>query len=197
MAPGVTTQSSNSSTLPAPSRLRPTGPRTAYSRRRRHDGHRVRRPGKDLNSSSSSVEAGRRLPVEFGRSTGGIVNVITKSGGNEFQRRFEHNAKPTRRRTSTPTNFFGTNEGFRATTEASTPGLRKDRIWFFGAYDRVQGKVVNTLTSGPQEGQLVTSPTVRNSGPASSRSCSTPNQIIGSSSRIPPRIRAPSTGPTP
>jgi hypothetical protein len=99
------------------------------------------------------------LPAEYGRMTGGVINVITKSGGNTFSG-----------------SLFGFTEGggLQAddTTESDRPrttttvvnlderwdvGLQlggyivKDRLWFFGAYNAVQDstktRVIRTLTA--------------------------------------------------
>jgi hypothetical protein len=123
--------------------------------------------GKDLNNEfvqEVEVKTGG-YQAEYGRNTGGVINVITKSGGNEF-----HGGA------------FGyyNDTGMRATPESSKDGVFntpdfsqtgasqhyynrvanpnyffekdvrqewgmdlggyfwKDKIWFFGAYDRVQ-----------------------------------------------------------
>ncbi len=87
--------------------------------------------------------------AEFGRSTGGIINVITKSGGNEFHgdafgyfnsASLQASAKPV----ASPQ---GTNQGVTQQDFGADLGgfIWKDRVWFFGAYDRVQG----TIKTGP------------------------------------------------
>lgn len=55
------------------------------------DGVRVTDPSVGVNASSLSVDFVKEVQVvtggympEFGRSTGGVVNVVTKSGGNDF-----------------------------------------------------------------------------------------------------------------
>lgn len=99
------------------------------------------------------------LPAEYGRLTGGLINAITKSGGNEFSG-----------------DVFGFYEGGSLQSDDSTEQDRpqtttsvtnvdsryeygfdlggyfvKDRLWFFGAYNRVertdQTKIIRTLTS--------------------------------------------------
>jgi hypothetical protein len=105
--------------------------------------------------------------AEFGRSTGGIVNVITKSGGNEYHGDIfgYYNADSLQASNKYPNeNLYGTNQGFsRYDWGADVGGYAwKDRIWFFGAYDRVKGKVINELTAPPNEGDLVSSPTIQN-----------------------------------
>jgi outer membrane receptor protein involved in Fe transport len=82
--------------------------------------------------------------AEFGRSTGGIINVITKSGGNEFHGDVFGNYSPTSFRSNT---FYATGrDKFNTTYEdvkeldygADVGGfIVKDHLWFFTAYDRV------------------------------------------------------------
>jgi outer membrane receptor protein involved in Fe transport len=85
------------------------------------------------------------LPAEYGRVTGGIINAITKSGGNDFKG-----------------DAFGYGAGGALQSDNATAGSRsatattvkdvsdemdfgfnlggyiiRDRLWFFGAYDRV------------------------------------------------------------
>ena len=99
------------------------------------------------------------LPAEYGRMTGGVINVITKSGGNVFSG-----------------SFYAFNEGGKLMSNDSTEGERpqttttvqnldsrgdvgfnvggyivRDRLWFFGAYnpvfDTTQTRVIRTLTA--------------------------------------------------
>ncbi len=85
------------------------------------------------------------LPAEYGRMTGGVINVLTKSGGNEFRG-----------------SVFGFSQEPGLTSDNKTASLRpatttqvtdvahkrdfggelggyllKDKVWFFGAYNRV------------------------------------------------------------
>jgi hypothetical protein len=105
--------------------------------------------------------------AEFGRSTGGIVNVITKSGGNDFHGdAFGYYTDDSLQASNKypNENLYGTNQGFtRYDWGADLGGYAwKDHLWFFGAYDRVQGKVLNELSSGPDVGQIVESPALSN-----------------------------------
>lgn len=99
------------------------------------------------------------LPAEYGRTTGGLINVITKSGGNTFKG-----------------SFFGFSEGGALQSNDNTADLRpattttvtdidkkwdfgfesggyilRDRLWFFGAYNhtfqRDRTEVIRTLLS--------------------------------------------------
>jgi outer membrane receptor protein involved in Fe transport len=85
------------------------------------------------------------LPAEYGRVTGGIVNAITKSGGNEFKGdAFAYGAGGTLQsdnstadaRPATTTTVTDVSDevdfGFNAGGY-----IVPDRLWFFGAYDRV------------------------------------------------------------
>ncbi|HEY6929277.1 MAG TPA: TonB-dependent receptor [Thermoanaerobaculia bacterium] len=104
--------------------------------------------------------------AEFGRSTGGIINVITKSGSNAFHgdafgyfddKSLQANAKSV-------VSTGGTLEGFTRKDFGADLGgyFWKDRIWFFGAYDRVQNTTTTTLPSGPLAGQATDSDSTRN-----------------------------------
>jgi Carboxypeptidase regulatory-like domain/TonB-dependent Receptor Plug Domain/TonB dependent receptor len=89
--------------------------------------------------------------AEYGRNTGGVINVITKSGGNEFHGDVfgYYNNKSMRsdiKHVSTP-QFSQTGDvGYGTIIDADTRKdygadvggyFVKDRIWFFGAYDRL------------------------------------------------------------
>ena len=117
--------------------------------------------GKTLNTDfiqEVQVQTGG-LNAEYGRMTGGNLNVITKSGGNTFH---------------TDVFAFGQGGGLQAdnstatklpatsTTVTNTSHLAdyggdlggfivKDKVWFFGAYDRVdqrdEATVIRPLTS--------------------------------------------------
>ncbi|MBL8111866.1 MAG: TonB-dependent receptor [Acidobacteria bacterium] len=111
--------------------------------------------------------------AEFGRNTGGVVNVITKSGGNEFhggvfgyydstgmkadnelEKQFKSGGTPdySERGDSFLLNSYN-DEDKRSEIGASLGGfIVKDRVWFFGAYDRVNRDVVFAQTSGANEG---------------------------------------------
>jgi len=85
--------------------------------------------------------------AEFGRSTGGVLNVITKSGGNEFHgdvfayydsASAQSNVKSSNLAVARETRTYVTQDYTRQDFGADIGGfLIKDKIWFFGAYDRV------------------------------------------------------------
>jgi outer membrane receptor protein involved in Fe transport len=116
--------------------------------------------GKDINTEfiqEVEVKTGG-YQAEYGRNTGGVVNVITKSGGNEFhggvfgyyndtgmradQKNGEVQNFDTPGFTQTGDAYFLNNifeKDVRQEWGADLGGFfLKDKIWFFGAYDRVQ-----------------------------------------------------------
>ncbi len=127
--------------------------------------------GKTLNSDfiqEVQVQTGG-LNAEYGRMTGGNLNVITKSGGNVFHTdvfgfgeggglQASNTTGPLRPQTTTTTvntarlgDFGGDVGGF----------IVKDKVWFFGAYDRVarrdEGTIIRPLTSpgAPSLGSVI------------------------------------------
>jgi outer membrane receptor for ferrienterochelin and colicin len=127
--------------------------------------------GKDLNFEfiqEIDVKTGG-YEAEYGRSTGGIINVITKSGGNEFHGDlfgyYDDDSLQADNKHVGET-LEGTPLGFTRDDWGADLGgyIVKDRLWFFGAYDRVTRKTTNELTTGPFEGDEVESRTVRNLG---------------------------------
>jgi hypothetical protein len=119
--------------------------------------------GKELNFEfiqAVDVKTGG-YEAEFGRSTGGIINVITKSGGNDFHGDvfgyFDNDSLQSHAEPVVSTG--GTTAGFRQQDYGLDVGGRivKDKLWFFAAYDKVSDKVDSTLPAGPLAGQVVTS----------------------------------------
>lgn len=84
--------------------------------------------------------------AEYGRSTGGIINVITKSGGNEFHGDVFGNLSPTSFRTNqrheAGDKFNTTFDDVKDLDYGADLGgfIVKDRLWFFTAYDRVDNQ---------------------------------------------------------
>jgi hypothetical protein len=105
--------------------------------------------GKELNFEfiqEVEVKTGG-YEAQYGRSTGGIINVITKSGGNEFRGdvfgysdrdSLQANAKSV-------VSTGGTLKGFTKSDYGADIGgyFLKDKLWFFAAYDRVHN--TNTI----------------------------------------------------
>jgi outer membrane receptor protein involved in Fe transport len=116
--------------------------------------------GKDINNEfvqEVEVKTGG-YQAEYGRNTGGVINVITKSGGNQFHggafgyyndtgmRAYPVNGEP--RTYGTPdyseTGVEQPGNSILSKDVRQEWGLDlggfavKDRVWFFGAYDRVQ-----------------------------------------------------------
>ncbi len=80
------------------------------------------------------------LPAEYGRATGGVVNVLTRSGGNEF-----HGSLPIRYTDDNLARGQDEDRGQIAGNDfrdlewgASLGGpVIRDRLWFFAAYNRL------------------------------------------------------------
>lgn len=74
--------------------------------------------------------------AEYGRSTGGIVNAVSKSGTNEFEFGLHGNWSPADLRSTSPNTYSAANEEYEAestsfTIEAGGP-IIKDRLFFYG-----------------------------------------------------------------
>ena len=139
--------------------------------------------GKDINNEFvQEVEVKTSgYQAEYGRNTGGIVNVITKSGGNEFhggifgyynslglasdQKNVETpDFTPGRQRAGRPRSR---NKNTRSEGGLDLGGYAwKDRVWFFAAYDRVITGTAIAPTSGTGHGrELPVDATPRTSTP--------------------------------
>jgi len=143
--------------------------------------------GKDINNEFiQEVEVKTSgYQAEYGRNTGGVVNVITKSGGNEFHGSvfgYYNSLDLAADQDFTATqDFNGAKAGQCSSASgncSSTPGsvgnaqattitskntrseggldlggfMVKDRVWFFGAYDRVITGQAFAPTTGPATG---------------------------------------------
>jgi hypothetical protein len=140
--------------------------------------------GKELNFEfiqEVDVKTGG-YEAEFGRSTGGIINVITKSGGNElhgdvfgyhFNDSLQASSKNVVSTAGTVSGF--TNQDFGADLGGF---FIKDKLWFFGALDRVSNSVDSAIDGGPAAGQSATSKSRRNLGSAKLTYNVAPNQSI-------------------
>ena len=128
--------------------------------------------GKDINNEfiqEVEVKTGG-YQAEYGRNTGGVINVITKSGGNEFHGGVfgyyndtgmradpvieitpDFGEDGTARNTLAGPNSF-IQKDVRQEWGADLGGfVVKDKVWFFGAYDRVQINQTLMPLAGPRE----------------------------------------------
>src|SRR5581483_2723000 len=95
------------------------------------------------------------VSAEYGRFTGGVVNTLTKSGGNEFSGSFRDNITNTSwtKETDFKDPITGVpqpqNPSIRSHQYEATLGgyLMKDRIWFFGA-GRKFNQAIARVTTG-------------------------------------------------
>ncbi|MCA1580568.1 MAG: TonB-dependent receptor [Acidobacteria bacterium] len=125
--------------------------------------------GKNINTEfiqEVEVKTGG-YQAEYGRNTGGVVNVITKSGGNEFHGDVFGYYNTTSMRSDVKNNQSAPySQGGDALTSSTTPKLERkeggvdlggffwrDRIWFYGAYDRTITDQDVRPTGGPVAGQ--------------------------------------------
>jgi len=101
--------------------------------------------------------------AEYGRTLGGVINVITKQGGNEFHGDAfgYYDNKSLQSKVKDPLTVNG--GSFSAFTEKDFGldlggYLIKDTLWFFGAYDRdlLQREAVLDGTGGPFDGDKFT-----------------------------------------
>jgi carboxypeptidase family protein/TonB-dependent receptor-like protein len=105
--------------------------------------------------------------AEYGRATGGIINVITKSGGNAFHGDVFGYYDSDSLQANTE-NIGETTQGGSAGFTRGDYGVDvggfivRDRLWFFGAYDRVDNTIKNVLTAGPSTGQEFATKSTRN-----------------------------------
>ena len=117
----------------------------------------------ETTTSTSGVSA------EYGRFAGGVVNMITKSGGNEFSGSFRVNLNKETWEGKTPLTNDQSNT-LAKTYEATLGGfIWRDKIWFFAAgrdnKTSTTGQTVGTSIDIPQgidetryEGKLTVSP---------------------------------------
>jgi carboxypeptidase family protein/TonB-dependent receptor-like protein len=140
--------------------------------------------GKELNFefiSEVDVKTGG-YEAEYGRSTGGIINVITKSGGNEFTGDvFGYNDSDSLQASrKSVVSTAGSQQGFTRRDFGLDLGgyILRDKLWFFGAVDRVDNSLDSALPSGPNAGTIVTSKSRRNLGSGKLTFNVAPNQSL-------------------
>ena len=113
-------------------------------------GGQVKLVNSDFISEVEALTGG--LPAEYGRMTGGSINAVTKSGSNEFHGDvFGFNSggslnadnKTAAKRASDSTTIGSVDRQYDYGGDVGG-FILKDRLWFFGAYDRVNEKDIST-----------------------------------------------------
>jgi hypothetical protein len=126
--------------------------------------------GKELNFEfiqAVEVKTGG-YEAEFGRATGGIINVVTKSGSNEFHGDVFGYDTSDSLQTNSKSVVGTVPAGFTRKDYGADIGgyFIKEKLWFFGAYDQVRNRQNNILPEGPSAGDEVASLSHRNLGSA-------------------------------
>lgn len=99
--------------------------------------------------------------AEYGRALGGVINVVTKSGGNEFHGDVfaYYNSKSMRAEAEVGDEDIiaaEKTEVDRWDAGADLGGfILKDRLWFFGSYDRLERDTIRIPQAGPVAGEGV------------------------------------------
>lgn len=129
--------------------------------------------------------------AEYGRSTGGIINVITKSGGNEFSGDVfaYYDSDSLQKDTGDIDTSAGRIVGFTKTDYGADLGgfILRDRLWFFGAFDSVEHESDNELPA-PQQGVIAGSKTDQDLGSAKLTYNLAPSQSLVFSFLQDPRV---------
>ena len=93
--------------------------------------------------------------AEFGRSTGGVVNAVTRSGTNEWHYGFNIFYSPDELREDSPSNFLYANQfDQRTQTESDfwfSGPLIDDRVFIYALYSPRQIEAINVRASGREE----------------------------------------------
>ena len=97
--------------------------------------------------------------AEYGRSTGGVINAVTKSGTNEFAFAVHGNYQPASLQSDAPDTVTGSNrvggvvgshvatDYYDYTFEASGP-IIKDHLFFYGLYQAPNSRTTTATSSG-------------------------------------------------
>lgn len=138
--------------------------------------------GKELNFEfiqAIEVKTGG-YEAEYGRATGGIINVITKSGSNQFHGDVFGYYDSDSLQANSKTVVGGTPGGLMRKDYGADFGgfIVRDKVWFFGAYDQVPDRQDNILAAGPEAGNSVVSLSHRDLGSAKITYSFRPNQIF-------------------
>ncbi len=115
------------------------------------------------------------LPAEYGRMTGGVLNVLTKSGGNTFKGdvfgfyeggSLQSDDSTASQRPATTTTVSNIDKRFDFGADLGG-FLVKDKVWFFGAYNRTSRTdnytVIRALSApgSPSVGSVIPADTTR------------------------------------
>lgn len=74
------------------------------------------------------------ISAEYGRFSGGVVNLVTKHGGNRFSGSYRANFQNPAWVTETPFETTARRDDLQVVSEATLGGpILRDRLWFFGA----------------------------------------------------------------
>ena len=140
--------------------------------------------GKELNFEfieAVDVKTGG-YEAELGRATGGIINVITKSGGNEFHGDIfgYYDSDSLQNSADEVVATSGTVSGYtRADYGIGLGGyIVKDKLWFFGAYDRVSNSRTMSCPGGHARERPSSPRAIATWAPPSSPSGSSDSQSI-------------------
>jgi outer membrane receptor protein involved in Fe transport len=99
----------------------------------------------DAVQETTTATAG--VSAEYGRFSGGVVNVLTKSGGNSFSGSFRTTLNNQSWQEKTPLTTTQTNDTV-PTYEATLGGpIVRDRLWFFAAGRDVDNKVTRNTAA--------------------------------------------------
>jgi hypothetical protein len=150
--------------------------------------------GKELNFEfiqEVEVKTGG-YEAEFGRSTGGIINVITKSGGNELRGDVfgYYDSDGLQTNAEEVDSPAGVIDGFTRRDVGVDLGgfIIRDRLWFFAAYDDVKHTIDTVLPGGPRAGQIEASESDRDLGSAKLTFAAAPNHSLVFSFLQDPRV---------
>ena len=84
-----------------------------------------------IQETTTSVSG---ISAEYGRFAGGVVNMLTKSGGNDLHGSLRANLDSEKWTATTPLTAAERSDAINTTYEATLGGfLWKDHVWFFGA----------------------------------------------------------------
>ena len=90
--------------------------------------------------------------AEYGRNSGSVVNVVTKSGTNEIHGDFSgvHPQQCAQHGAASPTGGEGINPDYKQNQFGATLGgpIKKDRIFIFGSYEGLRNVQGVTSSSG-------------------------------------------------